>query len=74
MTEYKNCRLTNEEYDLIDEITNMIAEKGLPMEIFGDLDLKGYLEQAGRESLSKGAIAGIGIKTLLYMIENKKVE
>lgn len=74
MPEYVSCRLTKEEYDLIDELTNAIALKGLPMEVFGDIDLKGYLESVGRESLSKGAIVGIGIKTLLYMMENKKVE
>jgi len=74
MTKYSTTQLTREEYDLIDRIMLMLMKKGLPMQIFGDQDLNEYLTSVDRKGhLSKGAITGIGLKALLYMMENKKV-
>ena len=73
MTKYSTIQLTREEYDLIDRIILKLMKKGLPMQIFGDQGLNEYLTSVDREGpLSKGAITGIGLRALLYMMEDKK--
>lgn len=74
MIEYRTVRLTKKEYILLDSIQLKVAEKGLPLQILENQELDKYLASVNRKTLSKGALTGLGLKALLYLIDNKDQE
>ena len=72
--EYGTVKLTKEEFELLIKIKNQIAHKGLPVETFSVVnakDINDYLEKMHRESLVTGALVGIGLVALLYLLTKK---
>lgn len=72
MKDYVNVRLTKEEYSLINQIRDKMAEKGLPLDVLENKSLEQYLNEVKRDSLAKGALVGIGLLSLLYLISKKE--
>ncbi len=74
MAQYKTIQVTPEEYDMLAELRGYILKNGTnSLENLGDpgIDIKQLYEKVDRNSLAKGAVAGLAIATLLYLLTKK---
>ncbi len=75
MSSYKTIQITPKEYDLLMELRSLLMERGtrsIEEGLEEDINVEEILRDLDRDSLAKGAVAGLAIATILRFLKLKE--
>jgi len=74
MSSYKTIQITPKEYDLLMELRSLLMERGtrsIEEGLEKAISVDEILKELGRDSLAKGAVAGLAIAIILRFLKVK---
>lgn len=75
MSSYKTIQITPKEYDLLMELRSLLMERGtrsIEEGMMEGIRVDELMRELDRDSLAKGAVAGLAIAITLYVLKLKE--
>lgn len=75
MSSYRTIQITPKEYDLLMELRSLMMERGtksIEEDLEDDLKVEDIMRALDRDSLAKGAVAGLAIAITLHFLRPKE--